>query len=332
MTNKTVTLSRDHVDRLIERLSNAQMFKETTELRAALVNPVAVSKAPGADARSLVEELSAVAHGGFLDDDHLLRVRREADAFLVTLAGPMPPAGGEPKKVDVFVSVCCRECGAWQDTWAETEAQPESAHVIRLQAEVERLTEQLHTRTADLLTCGTAKKILQAELTKARELLNKAPEYLMRGPRGAEKLREEILANHSAPAAKCGEPVVREQQVTELAEFMGRLSGGLRHFAGQIIDAGFRKRFTSSDVPVGFRDPEFSWATISAENKAHVEGLGHDLSCFSEPIYAEQPAPVAVLLPQRRSWSGIASWKQRAEVNAWNACLDEVIRLNPIKP
>lgn len=42
----------------------------------------------------------------------------------------------------------------------------------------------------------------------------------------------------------------------------------------------------------------------------------------------ERPAPVAVVLPQRRSWSGIASWKQRAEVNAWNACLDEVACLN----
>lgn len=47
-----------------------------------------------------------------------------------------------------------------------------------------------------------------------------------------------------------------------------------------------------------------------------------------KPLYAEQPAPVAVVMPSRLSWSGIASTKQRAEVNAWNACLDEVTRLN----
>jgi hypothetical protein len=40
MTNKTITLSHDHVERLIERLSKAQMFKEVTELRAALAEPV----------------------------------------------------------------------------------------------------------------------------------------------------------------------------------------------------------------------------------------------------------------------------------------------------
>ena len=35
-----------------------------------------------------------------------------------------------------------------------------------------------------------------------------------------------------------------------------------------------------------------------------------------------------VLLPDRLSWSGIASWKQRAEITAWNACLDKVKELN----
>lgn len=81
------------------------------------------------------------------------------------------------------------------------------------------------------------------------------------------------------------------------------------------------------------------------------DAIGHDIGCnpskdelldslrnmaaicdaHGNDMPAEQRAPVAVVVPSRRSWSGIASWKQRAEVNAWNACLDEVARLNPIK-
>lgn len=40
MTNdKTVTMSREHVERLADRLSKAQMFKESSELRALLAAP-----------------------------------------------------------------------------------------------------------------------------------------------------------------------------------------------------------------------------------------------------------------------------------------------------
>lgn len=47
--------------------------------------------------------------------------------------------------------------------------------------------------------------------------------------------------------------------------------------------------------PVGYRDPSQRWATIKADNKAKMEADGHDLSCFSVPLYAKQTAPVARL-------------------------------------
>ncbi|WP_440062588.1 hypothetical protein ACTACQ_05060 [Pseudomonas syringae] len=107
--------------------------------------------------------------------------------------------------------------------------------------------------------------------------------------------RIEAITLLAQPADQLGEPVFRDQQVTELAEFMGRLSGGLRHFAGQIIDAGWQKIPTHQADPAGFLDPEFSWATISSENKNRMEALGHDLSCFSKPLYRHaQPATVKV--------------------------------------
>lgn len=109
----------------------------------------------------------------------------------------------------------------------------------RLQAEVERLNGMLDASSELFRTKQRVNRDLQSELTKARELLRKAVE----DSGGYLPGVSEFLANQSVPADKGqGEPVARDQQVTELAEFMGRLSGGLRHFAGQIIDAGWKKR------------------------------------------------------------------------------------------
>lgn len=44
--------------------------------------------------------------------------------------------------------------------------------------------------------------------------------------------------------------------------------------------------------------------------------------------HAEQPAPVAVALPERRAVSP-SSREQAMCANTWNACLDELKRLNP---
>ena len=46
------------------------------------------------------------------------------------------------------------------------------------------------------------------------------------------------------------------------------------------------------------------------------------------PLYAEQPAPVAVVLPERNKASKNLDLEQCGWVDGWNACLDEVTRLN----
>lgn len=45
-------------------------------------------------------------------------------------------------------------------------------------------------------------------------------------------------------------------------------------------------------------------------------------------VTTEQPAPVAVVLPERRAVSP-SSREQAMCANTWNACLDELKRLNP---
>ncbi|MDH0797514.1 hypothetical protein [Pseudomonas carnis] len=42
---------------------------------------------------------------------------------------------------------------------------------------------------------------------------------------------------------------------------------------------------------------------------------------------AEQPAPVAVVMPERKKWDGLRATACNLKAEAWNACLDEVTRL-----
>lgn len=50
----------------------------------------------------------------------------------------------------------------------------------------------------------------------------------------------------------------------------------------------------------------------------------------TRPLYAEQPAPVAVVLPERKARDGFGEFSPHS--NGWNACLDDLKRLNPSRP
>ena len=49
-------------------------------------------------------------------------------------------------------------------------------------------------------------------------------------------------------------------------------------------------------------------------------------------LKAEQPAPVAVVLPERKQHVHQGLSHTDAKADGWNACLDEVTRLNAVKP
>jgi len=93
--------------------------------------------------------------------------------------------------------------------------------------------------------------------------------------------------------------------------------------------------------PVAWMDPRSPemHATISNEVKQHNLKFGGAPSAavngYSIPLYAEQSAPVAVVLPERLDLphrDEFESADQYAaaigETKKWNACLDEVTRLN----
>ena len=78
-------------------------------------------------------------------------------------------------------------------------------------------------------------------------------------------------------------------------------------------------------VPVIHITPEV-FAMLRGERKMQAGGLTYSqskpLGSWKVPLYAEQPAPVAVVLPKRRDFS-----PQSDSEWGWNACLDEVARL-----
>ena len=88
-----------------------------------------------------------------------------------------------------------------------------------------------------------------------------------------------------------------------------------------------------------------AWVT-----QCHLSGLieqaepnekATNLQCWSDafPVFREQPAPVAVVMPERETYTkylvGVIPHNAN-EVNAykdgWNTCLEEVARLNGVKP
>lgn len=49
-------------------------------------------------------------------------------------------------------------------------------------------------------------------------------------------------------------------------------------------------------------------------------------------LYAEQPAPVAVVMPERQADPGPVAGLTRKWAEGWNDCIDEMRRLNGVKP
>ena len=74
--------------------------------------------------------------------------------------------------------------------------------------------------------------------------------------------------------------------------------------------------------PVAWKTGSITWAY---EPDARRHGEQHGVTVI--PLYAEQPAPVAVVLPERYDESQYRGTSLLA-VRRWNACLDEVTRLN----
>lgn len=155
----------------------------------------------------------------FTAEEFDLFVQRLLDS--VAIAEPVPPAGGEPevyrKPADYWegytAHVCYKDINDLKEMVHHLEGVlddvPEGelvdrAHVTRLQAEVERLRNALEgeviARTMDSNADGACILDLQAELTKARELLTFVVNSGGFSYKTVAKEIRAFLSNQSAPA------------------------------------------------------------------------------------------------------------------------------------
>lgn len=69
------------------------------------------------------------------------------------------------------------------------------------------------------------------------------------------------------------------------------------------------------------------WPCANKEEADEAVKCGYTV----RPLYAEQPAPVAVVMPERKHIPA-ANCPERINAQGWNACLDAYARLNGVKP
>lgn len=325
MTSKTITMARDNIERLIDRLSKAQMFKEVTELRAALADPVPPA---GGDVKVLGYSVKGNRYAIRLTKGELLELSENyTGTVLIELVdrAHVTRLQAEVKRLDLEVSAydyahdaLSRERDALKAELRKTNLTNQDfvSQIGDLQSELTKAREGADKwKLAHRLATEDNFK-----LTKALELLKEADNfmYIMTGhdsharlvhQYGKEwwtpvnELRGKIctaLSNQSAPADK-GEECVHD----------------FRMFSGECHKCG------ADWIPGKEYAP--------AEKGEPVAFPGYPPVPEDRKLPADQPAPVAVSLPERKTVKAGLLSESNTHNQGWNACLDELARLNPIK-
>jgi len=260
-------------------------------------------------------------------------------------AEPVPPAGGEPmpsrpyaseedqsSMTDYEIGLGHGGCEMWdkfqpnvtrlQAEVAEEKKWRESAEggwreankviamqrerLDALQSEVERLRERsgshksLCAKHAEILK---EREALQSELTKARELLKEADDFLY------------IMADHDSYARLAYQH--GQEWNRPINELRGRICTALANQSapadkgqGEPVAIGTLRRDANEQI------------VFDAVGDPHIkDGMS---------VFAEQPAPVAVAMPLSMHPEDFTTYPE-AHCEGWNACIDEVARLNQIK-
>ena len=207
----------------------------------------------------------------------------------------------------------------------------------RLQAEVE---EWRSSNKVNALAAGKLVEGLQAELTKAVELLRGTHTGDLFGPDDWEMISL-FLSNQSAPADKRqGEPVMRCSFCDATGTEGNPWSGGQETYNGDLIyrvwackdhkhlgDAAVNAAKEQNE-PVAWqqrsKEQDANWRWMDAKYVAEARSAGYEVRA----LYAEQPAPVAVVMPERIKHRAENPAGRITYIKGWNACLDEIARLN----
>lgn len=256
------------------------------------------------------EHLHSLAQRRYAEQQACQAAERRVEALITALADPVPSAGGEvealgyidhastyyPSLESVETYGQGRDVRELVDRAHVTRLQAElktaleacddyGVQVVELRAEVERLKRDLHSANVALEARKRTFEHLQSELTKARELLR---EWMTSNFTGSCPERNDLrcrtdyaLSNQSAPADKTGQTcVVRryERDVTGHSDVEVHASGLVHYDHGPNL----------------------------AEALARLAGRVARFHKLEAPSLAEQPAPVAVVMPKRMPGDEVA--------------------------
>jgi len=207
------------------------------------------------------------------------------------LAEPVPPAGGEPEVLGWRVFGYNFNTEAFALDYAKWAEDVEPVLYLVDRAHFTRIQAEVEQWKRAHRLAMQDNIKLQSELTKARELLDFVVSSGGFSYATVAKDIRDFLSNQSAPADK-GQG--------EPAPFYICIED----FNGLVRD-----------------DTAIANVRVSREKRGH----------FTEPLYAEQPAPVAAVMPGRKTVTPGLLSESNTYNQGWNACIDEVARLNQIK-
>lgn len=114
----------------------------------------------------------------------------------------------------------------------------------------------------------------------------------------------------------------RRQEIERLQARVQELESGRGEPVAWLAEAvgpdGTAYRRTSSTTQITMRDAKYAWG----------EGVVSKYEIKIQPLFTAPPAPVAVVLPERKPVAATCVTRDRRE--GWNACLDATAALNTI--
>lgn len=126
----------------------------------------------------------------------------------------------------------------------------------------------------------------------------------------------ELLERITRPQLKPRDETVRRRAITELRALLDKEVDGDSH-------APKKQGEPVAELQVAFFE-HGPMATINWFTPSEFES-------GATKLYAEQPAPVAVVMPSYLDTKQMDGYQSPYD-RGWNACLDEVARLNGVKP
>ncbi|CAI8756312.1 hypothetical protein EMIT048CA2_140154 [Pseudomonas chlororaphis] len=270
------------------------------------------------------------------------------------LAAPMPPAGGDPEVLGWIVTDINDESyfSFYQQTSCDTPL-VDRAHVTRLQAEVQEANKRSEWNASRANQHATENRALQSELDELKDQGQGEPSHWADSagntitaelkayntaiggvPASASSHYAEPLYRH--PPAPQGEPVAVQKYDDTLLPFLALMRKELHANVGKGDRPGWLAMSSDTCLLEIFYHLGKLQKAVKNSDAAGMTEYAADVANMCMMLldicgalaFVEPPAPVALMLPERMEIPDVHC-PERINAQGWNACLDEVRRLNP---